>query len=233
MKFIIEEKIFEVLPDAYFGVVTARGIENFMLEERILSDFVKIQKETENRFSGIDLKTDPGILPYRKAFEALGVNPNKYRCSIEALVKRIANGGRIPSINSMVDLVNTASLKNVLPMGCHDIDAFDSDIWVRFAREGDVFTPFGSEEAEAPDPGEVVYASGNRIKTRRWIWRQSEQGKAVEETRNFFIPIDGFKSANGDAVERAAEELGTAIEEIFGVACRTAFLDKDHREMEI
>jgi DNA/RNA-binding domain of Phe-tRNA-synthetase-like protein len=233
MKFIIEDKLFETLPDLYFGVVVARGIDNSMLEDKLLADFVEAQKSAEKRFANVDLKTDPSIMPYRNAFETLGINPNKFRCSIEALIKRIAKGGRLPTINTMVDLVNTVSLNNVLPMGCHDVDAFDSDIWVRYAKEGDVFVPFGSEEKEPPDVGEVVYASDNRIKTRRWIWRQSEIGKAVEETKNFFMPIDGFKSKNGEAVARAANELAKAIHDTFGIRAEVAFLDKENQSVEI
>ena len=233
MKFIIEDKLFDVLPDLYFGVVVAKGINNSMLEDGLLSDFVAAQKNVEERFAKADLKNDPSIMPYREAFQTLGINPNKFRCSIEALVKRIAKGGRIPTINTMVDLVNTISINNVLPMGCHDIDAFDSDIWVRYAREGDVFVPFGSEEEESPDEGEVVYASGNRIKTRRWIWRQSEIGKAVEGTKNFFMPIDGFKSQNGEAVVKAANELAKTIVDTFGVEAKVAFLDRENPSVEI
>lgn len=233
MKFIIEDKLFKTLPDLYFGLVVARDIDNSMLEDKLLADFVESQKNAEKRFANVDLKIDPSITPYRTAFETLGINPNKFRCSIEALIKRIAKGGRIPTINTMVDLVNTISLNNVLPMGCHDIDAFDSDIWVRYAKDGDVFVPFGSEEEESPDVGEVVYASGKRIKTRRWIWRQSEIGKATEETKNFFMPIDGFKSQNGDAVEAAANELAKIIEETFGIESKVAFMDKDNQSVEI
>ena len=233
MKFIIEDKLFDTLPDLYFGVVVAKGIDNDMLEDNLLADFVNAQKNVEKLFANVDLKKDSSIAPYRNAFETLGINPNKFRCSIEALIKRIAKGGRIPTINTMVDLVNTVSLNNVLPMGCHDIDAFDSDIWVRYAKEGDVFVPFGSEEEESPDPGEVVYASGNRIKTRRWIWRQSEIGKASEETKNFFIPIDGFRASNGKAVKSAANELAKIIKDTFEIESKVAFLDKENPMVEI
>ncbi len=233
MKFIIEDKLFDILPDLYFGLVVAKGIDNAALEDNLLADFVSAQKNAEERFAKVDLKKDPSIMPYREAFRTLGINPNKFRCSIEAMIKRIAKGGRIPTINTMVDLVNTISINNVLAMGCHDIDAFDSDIWVRYAKQGDVFVPFGSEEEESPDEGEVVYASGNRIKTRRWIWRQSELGKAVEGTKNFFMPIDGFKSKNGQTVEKAANELAKIIGDTFGVEAKVAFLDKENPSVEI
>ena len=54
--------------------------------------------------AGVALEESPEILPYREAFRALGQNPNKYPCSIEALLTRIAKGKGMPSINTLVDL---------------------------------------------------------------------------------------------------------------------------------
>lgn len=54
---------------------------------------------------------------------------------------------------------------------------FHGALEVRPAAEGDRFIPFGGGEAELPDPGEIVYASGQEVRTRRWTWRQSEVGK--------------------------------------------------------
>ena len=48
------------------------------------------------------------------------------------------------------------------------------DVEVRFSREGDKFIPFGETEAEVLDAGELVYAVGDKVRTRRWIWRQRE-----------------------------------------------------------
>ena len=41
------------------------------------------------------------IAPYRDAFKAIGVNPNRYMCSIEALLDRIAKGKGFPHINAL------------------------------------------------------------------------------------------------------------------------------------
>lgn len=43
--------------------------------------------------------------------------------------------------------------------------------------KNDLFIPFGSTEYDNPEVGEAVYASGNEIRTRRWTWRQGENGK--------------------------------------------------------
>ena len=180
MKFIVEKEIFEKLPDACFGVVMARGIDNsreYPEIDRLLEESIQAAAQ---RFEGRKVKEEPDILPYREAFRALEINPNKFLCSIEALFTRIAKGKGMPHINPVVDLGNAVSLKYTLPMGAHDLGGSREDICIRLAQPGDTFLPFGSDTEETPEAGEVVYAVGHQVRTRRWTWRQSERGKITE-----------------------------------------------------
>lgn len=233
MKFTIEPAVFEKLPTACFGVVVAKGIDNTKHYDQIdvlLDEGIAL---AESRFSGKKVKEEPDILPYRAAFQALGINPNKYMCSIEALFTRIAKGKGMPHINPLVDLNNAISLKYTLPMGTHDLGISPLDMEVRFAREGDTFLPFGSEAAEAPDVGELVYAVGSEVRTRRWTWRQSEQGKIGPETSYVFFPIDGFTDFNKDHVLAARDELRALVKDLFGCQVRTGYLDRENPEMDL
>ena len=67
------------------------------------------------------VKESPEIVPYREAFRALDINPNKFMCSIEALLTRIAKGKGFPEISPVVDFGNAVSLKYRLPIGAHDM----------------------------------------------------------------------------------------------------------------
>lgn len=233
MKFIIDPAVFEKLPTACFGVVAAKGIDNSRRCEKIddlLDEGIAL---ADARFSGKRVKEEADILPYRAAFQALDINPNKYMCSIEALFTRIAKGKGMPHINPLVDLNNAVSLKYTLPMGTHDLGASPLDMEVRFAREGDIFLPFGGGAAEAPDAGELVYAVGNEVRTRRWTWRQSEQGKIGPETSYVFFPIDGFTDFNCGRVLEARDELAALVRELFGCQVRTGLLDRSCREMDL
>ena len=97
----------------------------------------------------------------------------------------------------------------------------------------DKFIPFGETEPEILDAGELVYAVGDKVRTRRWIWRQSEEGKIVESTKNIFFPIDGFKNSNYDNLMAAREELASLLKEIFDCEIKVGFIDKDNREFEM
>lgn len=211
MKFIVEKEIFEKLPNACFGVVMTKGIDNskaYPEVNRLLDESITAAAQ---RFEGKKVKEEPDILPYREAFRALDINPNKYLCSIEALFTRIAKGKGMPHINPVVDLGNAVSLKYTLPMGAHDLGGSSEDICIRLAQPGDTFLPFGGEAEETPDSGEVVYAVGHQVRTRRWTWRQSEHGKITPESTDIFFPIDGFTDFNREQVLAARDELQTLV----------------------
>ena len=233
MNFIIEDSIFETLPTMCVGVVAAKGINNqedYPDIESLLDDAIQ---QAEQRFSGKRVKEEPEILPYRAAFQSLGINPNKYMCSIEALFIRIAKGKGMPHINPLVDLNNAVSLMNTLPMGTHDLSLSEEDIVIRYSKPEDTFLPFGAETEESPDEGEVVYAVGNQIRTRRWTWRQSEHGKIDGNTSYVFFPIDGFIDVNADKVKFAADQLESLLKHHFGCQTLKGFVDRENAKMSL
>lgn len=233
MKFIVSEKVFEKLGDVCFGIVIAKGINNAEENIEISQLLDKSISFIEEKFEGKKVKEASEILFYREAFEKLGINPNKFMSSIEAMITRVAKKKGLPHINPIVDIGNAISLKYLVPLGAHDIDQADADIFVRFSNSGDKFIPFGETEAEYLDDGELIYSVGDKVKTRRWIWRQSEEGKITEESKNVFFPIDGFKDKNLDSVIAARDELASLLEKIFNCEIKLGFIDKDNREIEI
>jgi DNA/RNA-binding domain of Phe-tRNA-synthetase-like protein len=232
MRFKVYDEVFEKLPDLYFGVVVGYHINNNQNIPEIYALMKNEMSKVENNLKGINLKEYQGIIRYRDAFNQLNLNPNKFMSSIEAMVKRVSKGNVLPSINPVVDLVNRISLKYILPMGAHDLDALTGEIAIRFSRKGDAFIPLGEELVEVLDSGELVYADAKRIRTRRWIWRQSNIGKIDENSKNIFFPIDGFH-ANKERVMEAAEELEILLKKYFNCDTKKDFININHQEMEI
>lgn len=233
MKFEVSKYFFDKVEDAVFGVVVVKNFNNKVSYDYINNMFNESLKTSKEKFLNVKIKEEDWIQPYREAFRKLNINPNKYMCSIEALITRISKGNDIPNINSIVDLGNALSLKYELPIGVHDMDNFiDEDIQIRESDGNDNFVPFGSDEIEHPDAGEIIYASGNEVKTRRWTWRQGEKSKATEESKNFFIPIDGFTS-NKDKILELQEELVKYLKDDLKLEVYSGIVDKDNRIFEI
>lgn len=64
----------------------------------------------------------PAIAATRRAYKALGKEPNRYRPSAEALCRRIVNGKGLYRLTLFVDLINLISMRTG-----HSIGGFDAD----------------------------------------------------------------------------------------------------------
>ncbi|MBP3884199.1 MAG: hypothetical protein J6D54_04575 [Olsenella sp.] len=219
--FQIGAEVFETLPTLCVGLVWAEGFDNSRpspAAERALAAAIS---DAEVRLAGIKASEDPRVQPYREAFHALGMSPSRYPSSNIALLRRVAKGKGVGRINALVDLGNAVSIAHGLPLGVHVMSTPKSVLELRMSREGDVFVPLGSSEADPTlAPGELVYAEGNLVQTRRWTWRQSENGKTGPGATSALIPIDGFTDKNHDAVVAARDHLAALIVDAFG--CKVA-----------
>lgn len=231
--FCVDKKVFDVLPTYCLGIVVARGIDNHSFNEYIEGLLDKeIQSFYENT-ADKDIRELRNVKAYRDAFKKLGMNPNRFMCSIEALGKRVKKAPNLPHINSIVDIGNAFSLRYQLPMGAHDVDKWDGNLTIRFTEEGDHFQPMGADESEPMPEGELVYVSGHTVKTRRWIWRQSDDGKITEDTAYAFFPIDGFSDVNLDQVLEARDNLADILKKEFSCEPVVGFVDAEHNEFTL
>ena len=229
MKFKVSKDFFERIPNAYFGVIIVKNFDNKKQSDKITNMLSENMQEALEKLKDVKVKEEPYIIQYREAFKRVDINPNKYMCSIEALLTRISKGKELPSINPIVDLGNALSVKYCLPIGIHDIDNFKGDIEIRKGKETDTFTPFGGGEIEHPEENEYVYVSGSEVKTRKWTWRQGEKSKITEESKNLFIPIDGFDT-NKDEVLKLQQEMIKFLKENYDVEIESGIVDIDNPE---
>lgn len=225
--------MFDLFPNLCFGVVAAEGMNNHGEDPAIAALLRERTQALFARLAGSDVREHPHVAVWREAFTKMGLNPNRFPSSIEALAKRVSKGADLPSINKVVDLGNAMSVTHILPMGAHDLDVLPGDIEVRFAAADDVFIPFGATEPEPVDLGEVIYVTGNQVRTRKWVWRQGEKAKVVPESTRLFFPIDAFTGVTGEAAMAARTELAEALERFFGCKPRLFWVDKDTRSVDL
>ncbi len=232
MKFSVSNDVFEKLGDMCIGIVVAKGIDNSMESGEVTKLLKNSIELDETKFEDKNIKEVEEIMYYRDAFLKLGINPNKFKSSIEAMIARVAKKKGLPNINPIVDIGNAVSLKYMVPLGAHDIDTAGGDISIRFSKKGDTFIPFGENEAEILEDGELIYFAGHEVRTRRWIWRQSEKGKIIGESKNIFFPIDGFKGKNYDNVINARDELAELLKKNFNCEVKVGLVDINSTEFE-
>ena len=182
MKFIVQKEVFDKLDNLYIGVVVAKGIDNSKEYKSIDKKLDESINNAKKEFLDVKAKEDYRVIPYREGFQKVGINPNKFQCSVEAMVNSISKGRNVPHINPLVNLNNAISLKYTLPMGTHNLGLSNSDIELRFTQEDDTFIPMGSDTPEPLDENELVYVVDNKVRTRRWAWRQSREGMIDKNT---------------------------------------------------
>ncbi len=81
----------------------------------------------------------------RKAYKALGKDPNRYRCSAEAMCRRIAKERGLYDINNIVDITNFLSIASGYSMGTYDIEKIKGDIVWKRAEEGTAYQGIGKD----------------------------------------------------------------------------------------
>jgi DNA/RNA-binding domain of Phe-tRNA-synthetase-like protein len=66
--------------------------------------------------------------------------------------------------------------------------------------------------ADAPKPGEVIWADDVGWTCRRWNWRQGSRTRLAESTRNTYFIIEGMAPALTETgLDEAARELAERI----------------------
>ncbi len=229
MLFEISDDLLKRHPTYVVGVVFVHGApkpssENVASLQRALHNAAQT---VSWRLGGAGLHGNPAVARWEHAFEAEGINPRTYMPSVAALAQRCLRGDYTRSINPAADIANLISLKHLVPVGAHDVDRLSGDVTVRLSHDGDTFTASAGDDAEEVPPGEPVYATGNDIRTRRWVWRQAERAMATPESRMIVFPVDGFTDSTSEDVEAATRELALLAKAVLGGDVCYGFVNAD------
>lgn len=217
MKYTIHPEIFDLSPDVIVYLLVAKGLNNRASDEHDEHILRHAEAEFQDKFGESDIRAIPTVVAYRGLMEKAGINPNRYPPSIEAMLKRIAKGGSLPLINTIVDRLNAISLRTHLSMGGHDMRDIKDDLALRLTKAGDRFLPIGSEDWEEVPAGELAWMSGQIVQTRRGLWRQSELGKTDIDSSDIYFHLVGF-TGQGPEMSQALTLIQELIAELGGTA---------------
>ncbi|MBI4572061.1 MAG: cytoplasmic protein [candidate division NC10 bacterium] len=229
----IAAEIFERFPGYVRGVVVAHGVSNGPAPDALVATLREAETSVRERLSLEGLAEHPRIKSWREAYRAFGAKPSEFRSSIEALARRALRNEPLPSINALVDIGTIVSLRHLTPVGGHAIDVCITDIALRLATGKETFVPFGSDKPEQPLPGEVIFAEGDTILTRRWTWRQANHTLTLPETTAIEFNVDGLPPVAPPEVEQACAEIQELVQRFCGGHLRRDLLTQSHPRMPI
>ena len=232
-KFIIENDFWDVFPNAKIGVIVCKDIDNSLKDEEKYKDMLSIsEKEALKHLTNEEFSSNDAIKVWREAFQKFKKKKGA-RSSIEALLKRVNNGNHLGTINPLVDIYNSISLKYAMPCGGEDIDKFAGDIRLTKAVGNEDFVTLGTDKSEPPYEGEIVYKDDKGAICRSFNWREAVRTMLTENTRNAFLCIELVDESRQKEFENALNDLENLVKENLGGTCTTSILDINNKEVEI
>lgn len=206
-KFIIEKSFWDIFPDANIGVLILKNINN----KGESSDTVKKLLEESNEDAKKHLTEEqfshnPAISVWREAYQKFKTKKG-VRSSIEALLKRAEKGAGVSSINPLVDIYNSASLKYGIPCGAEDIDTFEGDLLLGVTEGNDEFYALGDAENSPTLKGEICYRDNKGAVCRCFNWRDGQRTMITENTQNAFVIMEYPNSEKKDEIKSALEMI--------------------------
>lgn len=126
MKIIVSKEIETVCP-TFVGACVEAKVENSPYCQELWDEIQALGEKFKQTLSTETLKEISGIAATRKVYRACGKDPSRYRPASEALIRRMLQGKTLYQIDTLVDLVNLASIAYGYSIGGFDADKFEGD----------------------------------------------------------------------------------------------------------
>lgn len=126
MKIIVSNEIETVCP-TFVGACVEALVENTPYCQELWDEIDALGEKYKQTLTTESLKEMSGIAATRKVYRACGKDPSRYRPASEALVRRMLQGKKLYQIDTLVDLVNLASIAYGYSIGGFDAEKFEGD----------------------------------------------------------------------------------------------------------
>ena len=126
MNIIVTDKISAVCPE-FIGAAVEAHVQNTTFCPELWDEINALCEDYRSRFTTVSIKEMAAIEATRRVYRACGKDPSRYRHAAEALIRRVVQGKELYQIDTLVDLINLASMKYGYSIGGFDADKFVGD----------------------------------------------------------------------------------------------------------
>ena len=143
MKVIVSNEIEQICPE-FVGVCLEAEVVNTPYNEALWSEIETLGEKFRKELTTESLKELTSISATRRVYRAFGKDPSRYRPASEALIRRVLQGKELYQRDTLVDLVNLASIAYGYSIGGFDADKFMGDtLTLGIGREGEPYEGIG------------------------------------------------------------------------------------------
>ena len=126
MKVIVSQEIERVCPD-FVGACVEAQVVNSPYCAPLWEEINALGAKYREQLTTESLKQMPSIEATRRVYRACGKDPSRYRPASEALIRRMLQGKELYQRDTLVDLINLASIAFGYSIGGFDADRFVGD----------------------------------------------------------------------------------------------------------
>ena len=143
MQVQVSPEMHSVCPEFVGACITA-NISNTQYSADLWSEIDTLGAEYRATLTTESLKDMTSIQATRRIYKLCGKDPSRYRPSGEALVRRVLQGKGLYQVDTLVDLINLASMKYGYSIGAFDADKFSGDtLTLGIGKEGEPYEGIG------------------------------------------------------------------------------------------
>ena len=212
MQVVVSPEIEKVCP-GFVGACVAADVVNTPYSQGLWDEINALGERYRRQLTTESLKNMSGIAATRRVYKACGKDPSRYRPASEALIRRMLQGKELYQIDTLVDLINLASITFGYSIGGFDADRFVGDtLTLGIGREGEPYEGIGRGLINIH--GLPVYrdAEGG-VGTPT---SDHERTKITIETQHLVVLINGY-----DGDEQHVTENACYIQELLRRYCQS------------
>lgn len=182
-------------------------VENSTFSQGLWDEIGQLSQRYCQSLTTETLKDISGIAATRRVYRVCGKDPSRYRPASEALIRRILQGKPLYQIDTLVDLINLASMAYGYSIGGFDASKFVGDtLTLGIGREGEPYEGIGRGFINIQ--GLPVYRDAlGGVGTPT---SDNERTKIDLQTRHLLVLINGY-DGNLSQVEANARYIQTLI----------------------
>ena len=214
MKIIVSQEIASVCPE-FVGAAVEAWVKNSAYSQELWDEIHLLEEKFRASLTTDSLKAMPSIEATRRVYKACGKDPSRYRPASEQLIRRMLQGKELYQIDTLVDLVNLASIAYGYSIGGFDADKFVGDtLTLGVGREGEPYEGIGRGPlniAGLPVYRDVMGGVGTPTS-------DNERTKMTMETTHLVVLVNGYDGdrervmANAQYIQQLVERFASGTD---------------------